>query len=76
MHLQRWEFLFGKKSIKSYRILFVLMVALGAFIELEAVWLIADIMNGLMAFPNLIALLALSHVVVSETKAYLTYLKG
>lgn len=71
-----WEFLFGKKSIKSYRILFVLMVALGAFIELEAVWLIADIMNGLMAFPNLIALLALSHVVVSETKAYLTYLKG
>ena len=68
------EFLFGVKSIKPYRLLFVFMVGAGAFLQLEAVWLIADIVNGLMALPNLIAIVALSKVVVSETNAYFDYL--
>jgi AGCS family alanine or glycine:cation symporter len=65
------EYLAGVKAITAYRIVFVVMVALGAFIKLEAIWIIADIMNGLMVLPNLIALLALSGVVVSETKVYM-----
>lgn len=64
------EFLFGVKFITPYRILFVAMVLLGAFIELDLVWVIADIVNGLMALPNLIALLALSPVVLLETRSY------
>ena len=68
------EFLFGVKSIKPYRLLFVFMVGAGAFLQLEAVWLIADIVNGLMALPNLIAIVALSKVVVFETNAYFDYL--
>ena len=69
------EFLFGVKSIMPYRLIFVLMVGLGAFLQLEAVWLIADIVNGLMALPNLIAIVALSGIVVAETKAYSEYLQ-
>ena len=69
------EFLFGVKSIIPYRLIFVLMVGLGAFLQLEAVWLIADIVNGLMALPNLIAIVALSGVVVAETKAYFEHLQ-
>ena len=69
------EFLFGVKSIMPYRLIFVLMVGLGAFLQLEAVWLIADIVNGLMALPNLIAIVALSGVVVAETKAYYEHLQ-
>ena len=69
-----FEFLFGVKCINGYRALFVMMVLLGAFLKLEVVWIIADIVNGLMALPNLIALLALSSVVVAETKLYLDHL--
>lgn len=69
------EFLFGVKGIKPYRLVFVLMVALGGFLQVQLVWTIADIVNALMAFPNLIALLALSGVVVKETKAYFNHLK-
>ena len=65
-----FEFLFGVKYIRLYRIIFVAMVLLGGFIELEAVWVIADIVNALMALPNLIALLALSPVIIVETKKY------
>ena len=65
-----FEFLFGVKYIRLYRIIFVAMVLLGGFIELEAVWVIADIVNALMALPNLIALLALSPVIIAETKKY------
>ncbi|MBS5800811.1 MAG: alanine:cation symporter family protein, partial [Clostridiales bacterium] len=54
------EFLFGVKGIKPYRLVFILMVALGGFLQIQLVWTIADIVNALMAFPNLIALLALS----------------
>lgn len=69
-----FEFLFGVKKINLFRALFVLMVLLGAFLKLEMVWIIADIVNGLMALPNLIALLALSPVIISETKLYLEHL--
>ncbi|MGL4336126.1 MAG: alanine/glycine:cation symporter family protein [Turicibacter sp.] len=69
-----FEFLFGTTGINGYRMFFVLMVGLGAFLQLEAVWLLADIVNGLMALPNLLALLALSSVVVSETKRYFKHL--
>ena len=69
------EFLFGVKGIKPYRLVFILMVALGGFLQIQLVWTIADIVNALMAFPNLIALLALSGVVVKETKAYFNHLK-
>ncbi|MBY5034353.1 sodium:alanine symporter family protein [Streptococcus gallolyticus] len=65
-----FEFLFGVKHLKIYRIFFVAMVVVGAFIELELVWVIADIVNGLMALPNLIALLALSPIIIHETKNY------
>ena len=65
-----FEFLFGVKYIRLYRIIFVAMVLLGGFIELEAVWIIADIVNALMALPNLISLLLLSPVIIAETKKY------
>ena len=71
-----FEFLFGVKRINIFRALFVLMVILGAFLKLELVWIIADIVNGLMAIPNLIALLALSPVIISETKLYMDYLNN
>lgn len=67
-------YLFGIKAIKPYRWVFILMVLCGAFLKLDAIWIIADIVNGLMAFPNLIALIALSGVVVSETKRYFQFL--
>lgn len=67
------EYLFGVKGIKPYRFLFIGLVAVGAFLKLEMIWIIADIVNGLMAVPNLIALLGLSGVVVAETKAYFGY---
>ena len=65
-----FEFLFGVRFIWLYRVVFVVMVLLGGFIELDMVWIIADIVNALMALPNLIALLVLSPVVVAETKKY------
>ena len=65
-----FEFLFGVRYIRIYRLLFVLMILLGGFVSLEAVWILADIVNALMALPNLIALLALSPIVISETKKY------
>mgnify|MGYP000167753773 FL=1 len=65
-----FEFLFGVRYIRVYRLLFVLMIVLGGFVGLEAVWIIADIVNALMALPNLIALLVLSPIVISETKRY------
>ncbi|MFV0340263.1 MAG: alanine/glycine:cation symporter family protein [Parachlamydiaceae bacterium] len=68
------EYLFGERSVPFYRILFTLIVIPGAVLELGIVWKISDIFNGLMAFPNLIALAALSGVVVKETKNFLLLL--
>ena len=64
------EFLLGHKATKVYQILFVLIIIIGATLELELVWDIADTLNGFMAIPNLIALLGLSCVVVKLTKDY------
>lgn len=58
------------KVVMVYRWIYILAVFIGPFMTVEAVWTIADIFNGLMALPNVIALFALSGVVVAETKAY------
>lgn len=63
-------FLFGTTHLSYFRLIFVVMVGLGGFLKLELIWILADIVNGLMALPNLIALLALSPVVIFETRAY------
>src|SRR4030067_1094663 len=65
------EYLFKERAVKPYRILFTVVVMAGAVMKLDLVWTFADIMNGLMAFPNLVGLLGLSRVVVEETKKYL-----
>lgn len=64
-------YLFGIKGITPYRIIFIILIALGFCLKLDVIWILADIVNGLMALPNLIALIALSGVVVEETKLYL-----
>lgn len=58
------------KVVKSYRWLYILCVFIGPYMTVEAVWTIADIFNGLMAIPNLIALIALNGVIVATTKEY------
>lgn len=64
-------YLFGNKGVLPYRLIFIALIASGAFLKLEAIWILADIVNGLMAIPNLIALIALSGVIVAETNKYL-----
>jgi AGCS family alanine or glycine:cation symporter len=64
------EYLFKERAVKIYRMIFVIFVAVGTMLKLQTVWTLADIMNGMMAFPNLIGLLGLSTVIVSETKKY------
>lgn len=68
-------YLAGVKAVLPYRIVFILLIASAAFLKLEVIWVLADIVNGLMAIPNLIALIGLSGVVVAETKRYNEYLK-
>jgi AGCS family alanine or glycine:cation symporter len=63
-------FLLGTKAVLPYKIIFLLLVASGAFLKLDMIWIIADIVNGLMAVPNLIGLIALRHIVLEETKKY------
>lgn len=65
------EYLSGKRWLKSYRVIYILTVFIGSVVNLGVVWDIADIMNALMALPNLIALLLLSGVLIRETKKYL-----
>ena len=69
-------YLAGLKAVLPYRIVFILLIASAAFLKLEVIWVLADIVNGLMAIPNLIALIGLSGVVVAETKRYNEYLKA
>ena len=69
-------YLAGVKAVLPYRIVFILLIASAAFLKLEVIWVLADIVNGLMAIPNLIALIGLSGVVVAETKRYNEYLKA
>ena len=71
------EYLTGgnMKAVKAYRWIYILAVFIGPYMTVAAVWTIADIFNGLMALPNLIALIVLSGVAAIETKDYLTYKK-
>jgi len=64
------EYLAGEVTTIPYRIAFIVMIAVSAVAELDIVWLISDILNGLMALPNLIGLLLLSGVVLRETRSY------
>ncbi|MDJ1371951.1 alanine/glycine:cation symporter family protein [Gulosibacter molinativorax] len=67
------ERLFGVKGVPVYRIVFTLVVFIGCTVPLALVWTFADIMNGLMALPNLIGLLVLSGLIARETKHYLDH---
>lgn len=69
------EYLFGTKAISVYRILFTLVIIPGAILDLEVVWKISDITNGLMAYPNLIGLTFLSNVVIMETRSFLNVVR-
>ncbi len=64
------EFLFGEKAVMPYRIIYTLMVIIGAFVPLKLVWNFSDIANILMALPNLVSLILLSGVVKSYTDEY------
>jgi AGCS family alanine or glycine:cation symporter len=65
------EFLFGVKVILPYRVLWIIAIPVGAMGKLGLVWLLADVMNAMMAIPNLIALLLLSPVLFSLTRKYI-----
>ncbi|EOT22593.1 amino acid carrier protein [Eubacterium sp. 14-2] len=67
------EYLTGgsRQAVKTYRWVYILCVFIGPFMTVSAVWTIADIFNGLMAVPNLIAIIALNGVVAAETRQYL-----
>jgi AGCS family alanine or glycine:cation symporter len=65
------EYLFGLRAVKPYRYMWVIAVMVGSVATLPAVWSFADIANGLMAVPNLISLIVLAPVIVSETKLFL-----
>ncbi len=69
------EYLFGLSAVRWYRVLFTLVLIPGATSSLNAVWSFANIMNGLMAFPNLVGLLGLSAIVVAETREFEKLLK-
>ena len=68
-------YLVGIRGVKLYRLVYILLAGVGAFLHLNLIWIIADIVNGLMAFPNLIALIGLRKVVIEETKDYFQRLK-
>lgn len=69
------QYLSGIKYIKAYKVFFILFVAVGPFLPLEMVFIIADIANGLMALPNLIGLISLRSEIISETKEYFSVME-
>ena len=66
------EYLFGARAIRIYRVFFTIAVMLGSVVSLKFVWDFSDVMNGMMAIPNLIGLLLLSKVIKQETDRYFT----
>lgn len=68
------EYFAGKLGLIPYRVVYVLIAAIAPIVELDLVWTIADILNALMAIPNLVAVLLLSPVIVKETKKYINNL--
>ncbi|SFD10461.1 alanine/glycine:cation symporter family protein [Clostridium uliginosum] len=69
------EYLFGVKAIMPYRIIYIVLVAIGPFLPLKLIFIIADIVNGCMAFPNLVALIGLRKVVIQETEEFFEEMK-
>ena len=69
-------YLVGIRGIKLYRFMFIVLVGAGSFLTLDLIWILADIVNGLMAFPNLVALIGLRKEIISETKDYFERLKA
>lgn len=69
------EYMFGERSVIPFRLIFALVVIPGATLKTETAWHLADISNGLMVIPNLIALIGLSKVIVSETQSFLEKIK-
>ena len=65
-----WEYLFGERIVLPYRLLFLVFLFVGAVGGLELIWAVADTFNGLMAAPNLIALVLLAGVMAREKKDY------
>ncbi|MGP2657854.1 alanine/glycine:cation symporter family protein [Malaciobacter sp. WC5094] len=65
-----FEYAFGENSVKFYRLVFLFFVMVGAVSELRFVWNFSDLANGLMAIPNLVALLLLSKVITEDTNKY------
>ena len=68
------EYFAGKKGLVPYRILYIAVAAIAPIVALDVVWALADILNALMAIPNLIAVLLLSNVIAKETKKYINNL--
>ena len=70
-----FEYIFGSRSVVIYRILFTLIIIPGSVMKMELAWHLADITNGLMVIPNLIALIGLSGVIVAENRKFLDLVK-
>ena len=64
------DYLFGEKMVMPYRILYCILLPIGAYVKLSTVWTISDIFNALMAWPNLIGLICLTPVILRHTKEY------
>lgn len=64
------QYLYGVKAIRPYKIIFIILIAVGPFLPLDLIFIIADICNGLMALPNLVGLVGLREVVISETREF------
>jgi len=64
------DYLFGEKMVMPYRVIYCILLPVGAAVELSTVWTISDIFNALMAWPNLVGLILLSPVVIKTTKEY------
>jgi AGCS family alanine or glycine:cation symporter len=66
------KYLFNKDAIKWFKLIFLVMVAGGPFLKLDTIWLIADIVNGVMVIPNLVGLILLRKVIIGETLEFFT----
>ena len=72
---QNVKYLFGTRGVTPYRVVVMCFIVMGSLLQVNLVWELADMFNGLMAFPNLIGLIMLTPVVKAETLAYLRSLK-
>ena len=64
------EYLFGEKAVRVYHMIWIVLIPVGALLKLEVVWSISDIANGLMALPNLVAVIGLAGIVARDTKKF------